>query len=157
MLYIFVIQERDSPPDVYSDYFSAATRCQHHLSSIAEKGSLSERYCLVLEELRLEAIRQTERSDRFYIGPNIGECSSENISQDIEGQQQPQQQSDTIHVNGRFAVPACRPDMTSKLTLDLPYDAAGFPVHDFSGWDYFNSMVSSGLGNLDGSLNLGFS
>ncbi|KAL3467931.1 fungal-specific transcription factor domain-containing protein [Aspergillus heterothallicus] len=60
MLYIYVIQNRTRPAEVYTSYFSAATRCQSHLSAIAEKGSLSERYCLVLEELRVEATRQTK-------------------------------------------------------------------------------------------------
>ncbi|KAL4886616.1 fungal-specific transcription factor domain-containing protein [Aspergillus karnatakaensis] len=59
MLYIYVIQNRAYPADTYKSYFSAASRCQSHLSAIAEKGSLSERYCLVLEELRVEATRQT--------------------------------------------------------------------------------------------------
>ncbi|KAL4999146.1 fungal-specific transcription factor domain-containing protein [Aspergillus recurvatus] len=59
MLYIHVIQSRALPVHMYGMYLSAATRCQSHLSAIAEKGSLSERYCLVLEELRAEAMRQT--------------------------------------------------------------------------------------------------
>ncbi|CRG87099.1 Sugar transporter STL1 [Talaromyces islandicus] len=63
MLYIYVIQECASPSDVYSSYLSAATRCQAHISAIAEKGSLSERYCLVLEELRVEALRQTKSTN----------------------------------------------------------------------------------------------
>src|SRR5258708_5818836 len=65
MLYIYVIQKRESLPEVYSSYLSAATRCQSHISAIAEKGSLSERYCLVLEELRIEALRQTKSMDLF--------------------------------------------------------------------------------------------
>ncbi|KAF5007415.1 hypothetical protein FDECE_6263 [Fusarium decemcellulare] len=59
VLYIYVIQKRDSPPEVYTNYLSAAIQCQSHIATIAEKGSLSERYCLVLEELRVEAVRQT--------------------------------------------------------------------------------------------------
>ncbi|KAL6236839.1 hypothetical protein BDW75DRAFT_238923 [Aspergillus navahoensis] len=59
MLYIHVIQSRALPVHMYNMYLSAATRCQSHLSAIAEKGSLSERYCLVLEELRVEAMQQT--------------------------------------------------------------------------------------------------
>ncbi|KAF4975536.1 hypothetical protein FZEAL_7682 [Fusarium zealandicum] len=59
VLFIYVIQKRESPPEVYSSYLAAATQCQSHISAMAEKGSLSERYCLVLEELRVEALRQT--------------------------------------------------------------------------------------------------
>ncbi|KAL6407208.1 transcriptional regulatory protein GAL4 [Ilyonectria robusta] len=61
VLYIYVIQNRASPPELYSSYFAAATKCQSHISAMAEKGSLPERYCLVLEELRVEALRQAKR------------------------------------------------------------------------------------------------
>ncbi|KAF4125355.1 Fungal trans, partial [Geosmithia morbida] len=59
VLYIYVIQKKDSPPEVYSSYLAAAIQCQSHISSVAEKGSLLERYGFVLEELRVEAVRQT--------------------------------------------------------------------------------------------------
>lgn len=42
-------------------YFVAAEKCQKQIANIAEDGSLTARYCLVLEELRLEAVRQTSR------------------------------------------------------------------------------------------------
>ena len=40
-------------------YFLAAEKCQRQISNIAEEGSLASRYCLVLEELRMEAKTQT--------------------------------------------------------------------------------------------------
>ncbi|QGI69985.1 hypothetical protein CEK26_002318 [Fusarium fujikuroi] len=58
VLYIYVIQKWASPPETYSEYFTAAVRCQSHMSTMVEKGSLSERYCFLLEELRVEALRQ---------------------------------------------------------------------------------------------------
>ncbi|KAL4731728.1 hypothetical protein ACLX1H_000710 [Fusarium chlamydosporum] len=61
VLYIYVIQKWASPPEAYSDYFTAATRCQSHMAIMVEKGSLSERYCFLLEELRIEALRQVNR------------------------------------------------------------------------------------------------
>ena len=45
----------------YQDCLTAANQCQSQIARIAEKGSLPERYCLLLEELRVEALRQTER------------------------------------------------------------------------------------------------
>ncbi|RDW89807.1 fungal specific transcription factor domain-containing protein [Aspergillus mulundensis] len=71
MLYIHVIQSRvPRHMHLHSMYFSAAARCQNHLSAIAERGSLSERYCLVLEELRGEALRRTGN------GNGNGQCTS---------------------------------------------------------------------------------
>ncbi len=77
MLYIYVIQNRAYPAHVYSAYFTAATRCQSHLSAIAEKGSLSERYCLVLEELRVEATRQTTTTANTAVATAAAAASSQ--------------------------------------------------------------------------------
>jgi hypothetical protein len=41
-------------------YLDAATRSQGKLSRFIENGSLVAHYCLMLEELRLEALRQIE-------------------------------------------------------------------------------------------------
>lgn len=73
MLYIYVIEQRDAPPDVYSSYLSAAIQCQSHISSAAEKGSLLERYGLVLDELRIEAVRHTSAATSIATddSPNV--------------------------------------------------------------------------------------
>ena len=71
MLYIYVIQKRANSPEVYDKYLSAAVQCQFQISSIAEKGSLLERYCLLLEELRLEAIRKTGRHRHVTVDPVV--------------------------------------------------------------------------------------
>ncbi|KAH7010257.1 transcriptional regulatory protein GAL4 [Ilyonectria destructans] len=144
VLYIYVIQNRASPPELYSSYFAAATKCQSHISAMAEKGSLSERYCLVLEELRVEALRQAKR-----MHPTMT---------NLEGM------DDGSHGNGF-------PQSTASMPLDdTPSDIANYTdvlgdnVIDFngmpssafsdsSGWGQFASMVSSGLGNLDLFLN----
>ncbi|KAJ0415653.1 fungal-specific transcription factor domain-containing protein [Aspergillus carlsbadensis] len=46
--------------DEYQTYLDAATHCQEKLASIAPSDSLVARYCLVLEELRREALVRTE-------------------------------------------------------------------------------------------------
>lgn len=61
VLYVYSIQQRHAPEDTYKTYFDAAARCQSQISSLAEKDSLAERYTVVLEELRLEALKQTQR------------------------------------------------------------------------------------------------
>lgn len=59
ILYVYVIQLKASPVETYQTYLEAADTCQKQISAIAEQGSLTRRYCLVLEELRNEALRQT--------------------------------------------------------------------------------------------------
>lgn len=141
MLYIYVIQERASPPEVYSSHFFAATRCQSHIAAIAEKGSLSERYCLVLEELRIEALRQTRRthSTMTGLGVNDGHLQeNEFVTASVPTDDYPSVAANYADVIGEAAI-----------DLDSVPDSA---FADYLGWDQFASMVSSGLGNFDTSL-----
>ncbi|KAI1420474.1 transcriptional regulatory protein GAL4 [Xylaria sp. FL1777] len=134
MLYIYVIHKRKSPPDVYSSCFSAASRCQSHLSAIAEKGSLSERYCLVLEELRVEVLRQTRRAYQPTSSPHHSPPDN------LQATSIPLEQSP-------YSVASF-----PGLPVETPIDFNGMPssaFSDYSGWGQFASMVSSGMGNLD--------
>ncbi|KAL5366239.1 fungal-specific transcription factor domain-containing protein [Aspergillus floccosus] len=138
MLYIYVIQKRAFPPEVYSSYLSAATRCQSHLSGIAEQGSLSERYCLVLEELRVEATRQTN-----YM------TWSENSVENIYNQAQDQ----TASKANRLRSSNDSTDTTEGPMMDLFSTVPGLSLDDCADWGQFTTMVSSGLGNIDVSIN----
>ncbi|KIX01896.1 uncharacterized protein Z518_07835 [Rhinocladiella mackenziei CBS 650.93] len=142
VLYIYVIQKRASPPEVYSNYFSAATRCQSHISGIAEKGSLSERYCLVLEELRVEALRQTGR-----IHPSITGLGGMDSHSQENGYQ-----TTSAPMDGNPSAATNYTDLMGEATINFN-DMTGSALSDYSGWGQFASMVSSGLGNLDAFLN----
>lgn len=151
MLYIYVIQESASPREVYSSYLSAATRCQSHISAIAEKGSLSERYCLVLDELRVEALRQTTSTHQPQHQPVTGPAVMTPHSQS-----QPQPQETGIQPMSMPMYESSAPDSVGYMGLaqdpgiDLNgSNISGFSFSDSSGWDQFTSMVSSGLGNMD--------
>ncbi|KAM0346192.1 hypothetical protein ACHAPU_005613 [Fusarium lateritium] len=136
VLYIYVIQNCASPPETYVHYFTAATRCQSHMATMVEKGSLSERYCFLLEELRIEALRQINR-----IHPSASAFGG------LEGYSQDNVFSNTLPMD----TPS---DKTSYTDLmgENGMDYNGMPGVDFSGWGQFASMVSSGLGNLDAFL-----
>ncbi|KAI0434368.1 transcriptional regulatory protein GAL4 [Xylaria sp. FL1042] len=138
MLYIYVIHKRASPPDVYDNCFLAASRCQSHLSAIAEKGSLSERYCLVLEELRVEVLRQTRRS--YQPAPSLEGLSHHSPPDNLQASSIPLEQN--LYSTANFL----------GLPVSTPIDFNGMPssaFSDCSGWGQFASMVSSGMGNLD--------
>ncbi len=132
MLYVYVIQNREAPPEVYSSYFAAATRCQNHLSGVAEKGSLPERYCLVLEELRLEAMRQTSMTGMADIESHPPEMGFQSLSMPTEGN------TESI---ANYASQMENAEIINSMPVSAPCD--------YSGWDQFFSLVSSGLGNLD--------
>lgn len=134
---MYVIQKRSFPPEVYAHYFSAATRCQSHIWTIAEKGSLSERYCLVLEELRIEALRGTGSAESLTtlgsVVPTSQHHGPHNATVPMGGSLD---ELDYMNVMDHTAL-----DLNSMTVLS-----------DSAGWDQFASMISSGLGNLDSFL-----
>ncbi|KAI0023666.1 transcriptional regulatory protein GAL4 [Xylariomycetidae sp. FL0641] len=135
MLYIYVIQKITASPEVYSSYFSAASQCQAHLSAIAAKGSLSERYCLVLEELRVEALRQAKRAHQ--------------ANSDMDGINNIFQQNGLS--NNSMPV-GDSPNSASNFTAETTIDFNGMPSSAFAdntGWGQFVSMVSAGMGSFD--------
>ena len=140
MLYIYVIQKRASSPQVYNKYLSAAVQCQSQISSIAEKGSLLDRYRLLLEELRLEAIRKVDRHRHLAIDPIAASAGSgpSSATANVPAEQD---------IDGHFA---SNPSLDTNVDLNT---AIPDQMSDFSDWDQFASMVSSGLGNLDAFLN----
>lgn len=156
MLYIYVIQNRAYPAHVYSAYFAAATRCQSHLSAIAEKGSLSERYCLVLEELRVEATRQITpaAAESSQVQPtDNADTNAYQIPAPVLSLQQGQGQGhdESPHTIGTGYTDS----LDGGGGIDFSTDDAnamaglGLSVSDCSGWGQFTSMVSCGLGNMD--------
>lgn len=60
VLYVYSIQQSSSSSANYQVYLDAATKCQRQIAEFSDKESLAHRYCLVLEELRLEAVRHSE-------------------------------------------------------------------------------------------------
>lgn len=68
MLYVYTIQHRFQPQEEYNEYFEAAVRCHSQISSRAKNESLAQRYSVVLEELRLEAINDRQEQRKHY-GP----------------------------------------------------------------------------------------
>jgi hypothetical protein len=88
----------------------------------------------LLEELRLEAIRKTDRHRLLVVDPGVSAPATANV---FSGQ----------YVDGGFAG-----NSSSNPNVNLN---AAIPdqTSDFSDWDQFASMVSSGLGNLDAFLN----
>lgn len=58
---MYTIQRRVDSDAAWRSYFQAAEKCQGQITSYArEKDSFAQRYSIVLEELRSEAVRQSE-------------------------------------------------------------------------------------------------
>ncbi|CAK7237640.1 hypothetical protein SBRCBS47491_010056 [Sporothrix bragantina] len=156
VLYVYVIQRgrAGAPSTMYSDYLAAAIQCQSHISRFAEKGSLSERYFLVLDELRMEALRQTKGGNNSHEGGSGNNGNPGGLG--------------TIYIpptntNGPGAADAATGSANiSASFIDDTAAAASIPFNSMPGalpgsaamidgseWEQFALMLSSGLGNLD--------
>ncbi|TEA14315.1 hypothetical protein C8034_v003535 [Colletotrichum sidae] len=77
ILYVHAIQQRAESPGVYSDCYHLASRCHAHIESIATKGSLMQRYGVVLQELRLEVLR-----NNTYLASTLTAQAGETAAED---------------------------------------------------------------------------
>lgn len=132
VLYVYVIQQSVSHVQARQEYLSAAVRCQTQLSTIAEEGSLAERYCLVLEELQKEAVQLSERSQ--------ADMDTETLAEDPPRQSEMMQHERNV-IEGGVA-------LEQAFDIENMADAASFDatpgssVYEISGWGDFDSMVS---------------
>ncbi|KAK1505524.1 finger protein [Colletotrichum abscissum] len=82
ILYVFAIQRRTETPETCLDCFRLASQCHAQIESIATNGSLMQRYGVVLQELRLEVLR-----NNTYLAPvsnpRAGNCLTSNENNEI--------------------------------------------------------------------------
>ncbi|KZL75298.1 fungal specific transcription factor domain-containing protein [Colletotrichum tofieldiae] len=136
ILYVYTIQQRTAPAETWQAYFNAASRCQTQLASLADNEStLAARYCLVLEELRTEALRQTERLQHAEIShQNGGPHSRTNV---VTGNEEVQGQPENHHLASLNF-----PDVGHAEDF-VGFDASpSSSLADMTSWGQFDSMVS---------------
>lgn len=137
ILYVYTIQRSKEQEEVYRPYFTAAERCQQQIVDIADEGTLTSRYCLVLEELRAEAARQTNRAQAFHQATqtqgqssiDMGAEDSDPLASNAEGMAQ-----------SEFNI--APPDLAVMGSFDDLYVSPSGSLEDLTGWDQFDSMVS---------------
>lgn len=183
VLYIYRIQQHIVEPGKCDNYFEAGQRCQAQLSTLSESDCLSKRYCLVLEELRLEAARQTNRE--------IAPLPSIPLPTSTSSASRVLKQSRSLGGTGAAHMHPALPPATSAFSLsqtDATSQADGISAQDTSAttfssafyggsihettpqggvfstwmgdtgfmedltsWGQFDSLVTAGIGVLDGS------
>ncbi|KAF6827503.1 fungal specific transcription factor domain-containing protein [Colletotrichum plurivorum] len=157
VLYVYTIQQRTAPAETWQAYFNAATRCQTQLATLADNESqLVARYCLVLEELRIEALRQTERLHAAAAGVGnqqnggLGSLGRNAVTADDLQNQHDQQQ----HQHQQNALAGLGfPDVGGADDF-VGFDASpSSSLADMTSWGQFDSMVTSGFGGLEALLN----
>lgn len=130
MLYVFSIQQKASDPE--DRHLSVATRCQEQMSMIAEEHSLARRYCLVLDELRKEAIRHSEQppDDQTMV------AADDDHLQHLE---KPDPEEAVLAETAGFGQHPLASDVNDINGFDA---SPGSSLYDMSGWGTFDSMVS---------------
>lgn len=151
VLYIARIQQHLLKQGECKQYFSAGQKCQAQLSTISEMDCLSKRYCLVLEELRLEAARQTGKSAASP-SADIG-SSTESGLQNVLGSSgmlsasTPQSDGLGAHFYGGNIPPT--PESALFNTSFMGNSAL------MAGWGEFDSFVTGGVGMMDAGFDAG--
>ncbi|KAG4034570.1 hypothetical protein MFRU_003g05280 [Monilinia fructicola] len=139
VLYVYTIQHRFQPQEEYNEYFEAAVRCHSQISSRAKNESLAQRYSVVLEELRLEAINDRQEQRKHY-GPQATQ---------ITGGSQP----------NRATVPNGAPGLLNGVIAtagsidgaDREYleSSPSVTMDPLTSWGEFDSLVTGGVAGLD--------
>lgn len=138
VLYVYAIQQSSSTPATYQAYLDAATKCQNQIAGFAGTESLAHRYCLVLEELRLEAVRHSaeRRDDAAYAQAAFPAAGAGDDA--------------LLNGDGGFDQFPMMDDGTGILN-----PSPSISLADMTSWGNFDSMVTSGLGHLEALLNSG--
>ncbi|OLN97926.1 Activator of stress genes 1 [Colletotrichum chlorophyti] len=151
VLYVYTIQQRTAPAETWQAYFNAASRCQTQLASLADNEStLVARYVLVLEELRTEALRQTERLHSEPATRQNGVPLPRTASV-AGGGEENQAQHDQHSLAGiNFSNVAHAEEFVGFDAIDASPSSS---LADMTSWGQFDSMVTSGFGGLEALLN----
>jgi hypothetical protein len=151
VLYIARIQQHVLKPGECKGYFTAGKKCQAQLSTISENDCLSKRYCLVLEELRLEATKQTS-SIATSPSANIG-SNTDSYLQNVPGPAG--LLSGSIPQGDGFGAQFYGgniPSTPESAIFNTSFMGSNSWMADLTSWGQFDSLVTAGIGMLDGGF-----
>lgn len=144
ILYFYAIQQRAEVPEIYMKYFRLASRCHAQIESIATKGSLMDRFGVVLQELRLEVLRNKNHlvsmsTPQATGGPSTsGEVSS---GPDARG---PRSRGNPVVGGsaGEESQQLAGGDMAASATSSSGMEAFDSALLHMAGWGQFDSLVN---------------
>ncbi|KAF1838424.1 hypothetical protein BDW02DRAFT_414425 [Decorospora gaudefroyi] len=130
------------------DYFDKGVKCQKQLESVSQEDCLARRYCLVLEELRVEAVRQSGKLTSAE-GPVMDGGARQADARAPVLLPLPTPQTDTAAspaaLTGSSLYVPPTPDSASCYSAFL---TDSNPMSDLT-WGRFESLVTSGTSMLD--------
>lgn len=153
VLYIYRIQQHIIAPGVCEGYFAAGQKCQRQLESVSETDCLARRYCLVLEELRLEAVMQG--SGVVKTAAKAAEHQQKQKPSSPSELQVPMeemaQSEASPGLNGTFYGGNVPPTPESTI-FNSSYPPSNDMMADLTSWGQFDSLVTAGIGIFDGGF-----
>jgi hypothetical protein len=138
VLYIYRIQQHLVHPGRCEGYLAAGQKCQNQLESVSETDCLARRYCLVLEELRLEAVRQTKGSSASPLPFSVQDA---NISTAFQGESPG---AGAFYGTGSMPTP-------ESAVFNPSFLPNSNIMADLTSWGQFDSLVTAGIGLFDGA------
>jgi hypothetical protein len=141
VLYIYRIQAHIVTPGKCEGYFRAGGKCQRQLESVSETDCLARRYWLVLEELRLEAVRR--KGGVGDDGKAYGEAMEEGVVSAT-----PSFQADPATFFGAGADVTIAPESAAFVGNGFFDNSL---MADLTSWGQFDSLVTAGFGMFDGA------
>lgn len=117
---------------MYQAYFEAAERCQQQIADVSGEGTLTFRYCLVLEELRVEVLAQRGLAHGLsQLQSSVDARNHVNISRAPD--------TETMAEAG---LSMDVPDLSGMSSLDEWHVSPSDSLEDVTDWGQFDAMVS---------------
>ncbi|KAI1034831.1 hypothetical protein LB504_004401 [Fusarium proliferatum] len=130
ILYVYTIQRSREQQVVYQAYFEAAERCQQQIADVAGEGTLTFRYCLVLEELRVEVLAQRG------LAQGLSQLqSSVDARNHVNASRAPDAETMAEAGLGMDV-----PDLSGMSSLDKWHVSPSDSLEDVTGWGQFDAM-----------------
>lgn len=155
VLYIYRIQQHLITPGRCENYFAAGQRCQRQLESVSGTDCLAQRYCLVLEELRVEASRTSGRLSNASETPiplaaDNAPTSGDAALQDTLLPVSTTPQTDSASPGmGAFYNATNVPPTPESAGFNSNFFASNSVMADLTSWGQFDSLVTAGIGMFD--------
>ncbi|TDZ24417.1 putative transcriptional regulatory protein [Colletotrichum orbiculare MAFF 240422] len=160
ILYVHAIQHRAESPEVYLDCYHLASRCHAHIESIATKGSLMQRYGVVLQELRLEVLR-----NNTYLASTLTAQAGETAAEDdarhreallfkgsqlfrVEPAYSPNNPSAEFSQSFRDAISVEQLAERLSSASAVSTNTANGDFFSISNWGQFDSLVTGGINRI---------
>lgn len=134
MLYVYTIKHRYHPREEYIRYFEAAVRCHSQISSKAKNESLAQRYSVVLEELRLEAITYPQGQ-----GVNHGSHTTQTESGSHSNRESFVTAPNAVHEYGNGGIAVAH--SIDGADGDYIESSPSVTMDPLTGWGQFDSLV----------------